>query len=73
MTLAEAQDLLDAAKAAYTKALRAKSATMGDHTRVNHDIKALADEIARWERTVSELSRLAAGSSRPGVRIARWT
>lgn len=73
MDLATAQTNLANAQAAYTKALRAQSAGIGDRSITRQDITKLADEITRWEREVATLTAAAAGSTRPGVRLASWS
>lgn len=73
MTIAEAETLLAAAKAAYTDAIAAVAAGIGDRSVTRQRIRDLGDEIARWERVVAELTAAAAGSERAGVRLARWS
>jgi len=64
ITLAQAQTLLDAAVAAYTKALKAKGYNVGSRGAQRHDIDKLSAEVNKWEAKVRELTR---GSG--GIRI----
>ena len=73
MTLAEAQASLATAKTAYAAAQQVYSATVGDRTVTYQRLESARAEVLWWERQVAELTAAANGSTRPGVRIARWS
>lgn len=65
LTLTQAQENLDAANAAYTRALNVKSYSVeGSRAKVNHDIDKLLDQVKYWQKEVDRLS-----SGRGGIRI----
>lgn len=69
ITLTQAEENLDAAQAAYQKALRSKSYSVGSsRSQVNHDIDKLRAEVQYWD---GEVRRLARGTS--GIRIRGGT
>jgi len=73
MTLAEAQSMLTAAKAAYLKALPAVAGGYGDKSVRRQELTDLQAAVEYWEGRVKTLEAAAAGATNPGVRIATWT
>jgi uncharacterized membrane-anchored protein len=57
LTQAQAQANLDAANAAYLKAVYARSYAVGNKSKVNQEIKVLRGEIAYWSAIVESKTR----------------
>ena len=70
LTLADAETYLSNARTALDRAVNAKSVGDSDRQIARHDLKDLRENVAYWERRVSELSNTADES--PGVLIAKW-
>ena len=57
ITLAQAETLLAAAISSYESALTSQEYSKGDLRFVRAELKALSDDVAKWDRTVQRLSR----------------
>jgi hypothetical protein len=70
-TLADAQENLAAAQAAYRAALAARSASSDGQSVSYQEIDKLRAEVTYWERVIRGLSSTANQSG--GYSVARWT
>jgi hypothetical protein len=57
LTQAQAQANLDAANAAYLKAVNARSYGVINKTKVNQELKALREDIMHWSAVVESKTR----------------
>lgn len=72
ITLAQATEQRDAALAALQAARRAVGYSVGDQSVRRPELEQLSRDLQRWERTVAELTAVAAGVTNPGYAVASW-